>query len=409
MGRERRNAYYGINLPVALMQSMKPADTWCRESDIFDVFEDGPYPCFSIRLREDVDPTAPLQATYTVCCMDNNSKPILHHTFDVMGSSALQAIQLNLRTILKGLFHRDVDWLFGVDALPLRDRYLHVPEDTRSVAQKMVDSLTAHPVNGKPVDRLFKLATQRGCPQLENTTPSILVRLLDRTNSDFPLSVETICSIGPEFIDIRPVAGADMVSGVAAVLDGVLNQVATTLSYLPKPFQPIGFWRREDIFQSLKELQCGSCEASRHMVGSGLLFAYTLQKMFGYDVECLCEPPEFEGEPWFCRITHAYCVDNEYLIDIRGIGTLKKRDDFFAHWEYQMLPMRETLVLSCDAMEDAICRGSNNLTESAAIAQFVREYCEYYDTGLLPHSVRTEQESPYGRSFEPCGVDVIPF
>lgn len=319
----------------------------------------------------------------------------------------MKALQSNLRAVASELFHEDAYWLFGNDSMPLIDRYLNVPEGTEELAKRMLEWLTEHPSDGQSNDSLFTLATQRGCTPLESNTPTILVRLLDRTNSAFPLCVESICSIGPEFIDIRPVVGIDRVSGIAAVLDGVLKQVATTLSFCPQPFQPTGFWRCEDTVQALKETQCGSDSAFLHMFGSGVLFAYALQKMFNYEVECLCEPPEYEGEPWFCRITHAYCVDGDYLIDVRGIA--KNRDEFFEHWAGQMLPMRETIVLSCDSMEDFIRRCSKDISDNVAVAEFIRRFCDYYDTGLLPHSIRAKRNTPCSRCFEPCEDNALPF
>lgn len=408
MGPGRNNAYSGVNLPVALMQSMKPTANGHRESDTFAVFGDsGPFPCFTVRLREDVDHQTPFQTTYTMYCMDMETKPIQQRTFSVKESSIMKALQSNLRAVASELFHEDAYWLFGNDSMPLIDRYLNVPEGTEELAQRMLEWLTEHPSDGQSNDSLFTLATQRGCTPLESNTPTILVRLLDRTNSDFPLCVESICSIGPEFIDIRPVVGIDRVSGIAAVLDGVLKQVATTLSFCPQPFQPTGFWRCEDTVQALKETQCGSDSAFLHMFGSGVLFAYALQKIFNYEVECLCEPPEYEGEPWFCRITHAYCVDGDYLIDVRGIA--KNRDEFFEHWAGQMLPMRETIVLSCDSMEDFIRRCSKDISDNVAVAEFIRRFCDYYDTGLLPHSIRAKRNTPCSRCFEPCEDNALPF
>ena len=370
----------GDNLPFSLLNSMqttRPGQRVSAQMDLFDEYDEEH--SFSMVLQEDAVPDDPFQAVYTLNCWDAKGNPVIGHTGTIKGFSVMETLRRDLRQSLSHLYGKDPYWLFGKAELTPVEQYLHMPETPVDLAHRMVDELEANAAQHKDTS-LFTLATVPTEENHKGPIPDVRVRLLDRSNSDFPLSVEVICDIEPSFIDIRPVVGDCKVYGAAAVMDDVLDQLATMLSKRSVSFQPTGFWREADVFERLCEIQVGAHNASTFMFNSSLLFAYGLHEMLGYEVECLCEPPEYEGEPWYCRVIHAYCVKGDMLIDVRGATT--DRSAFFMPWKGQMLPMRETIVLSHKAIETAlnccIPSGREQCWYKSA-ADFTRSFLCYYD------------------------------
>lgn len=370
----------GDNLPFWLFNSLQPTRPGHRLSSKLVFDENNEKPRFFVQLNEDEVPGDPFQSIYTLTYWDVKGwMPIAGHTGTIKGTSILNALRSDLRKTLGHLFGKDPYWLFGKSELTPVEQYLYTTETTVELAHRMVDELEANAGQSKETS-LFTLATLLVDGSHKGAVPDVRVRLLDRSNSDYPLSVEVICDIEPSFIDIRPVVGSCEVYGTASTLDEVLTQIATMLSQRSTPFRPIGFWGTTDAYERLSEIPVGANNALTFLFDESLLFAYALHKMLGYEVECLCEPSESADDPWYCRIIHAYCVKDDLLIDARGVT--KDRSAFFALWKGQMVPMRETIVLSHNAIEGALDRCIPRGREQAwyrSVADFIRGLCCYYD------------------------------
>lgn len=367
-------AHRGIDLPLALVQTLhrNGANSCGRVSSRFKVFDEADQKyCFSVQLKEKTSQDDPFQTTYNIFYTDNGGNSILRRILTVNATSIIGALRRELREVLSDLFHKDAYWLFGKAELPLVERYLRVMKDVKVLAKEMV----ARSQDGG----LFTLAVQLSDDVFASCLPDIQVRLLNRSNSEFPPCVEVICSVEPSFIDLRPVAGLDQADAIASILDEVLQQVAFSLAQNKAPFLHVGVWDDKDPYELLRQTQAGDEPASVYMHDGEVRFAYALHKLFGYKVECLCAAPAEVGDPWYCRIIHAYCVDGNYLIDARGVTT--DREEFFEPWKRMMAPMQETIVLPTDTIENALrCTPSDAQPgKCLAAADFIRSFCDVYD------------------------------
>lgn len=247
---ETRNAYDGIDLPKEMMESLDKGprnQDGFRTSPAFQLYiTNGAYPDVAVRLAEGKtgfpdfpgsEDEASSRSTVFYVEYIKDGVPSSVQLWDL----TYESLKDELKSSLERMFNRNINQLWGVEALPFPERYLVLSRSAEELAADMVKEVESHqPSDADEYGCVYSDEHYVGCrrtssilPQGQNLSGEIYMMLgkfsFGNASKYF---VKTRCTISPMFTDTRIVndtsaeSVVDKVSSIFKYIAGCEERVA---------------------------------------------------------------------------------------------------------------------------------------------------------------------------------------
>ena len=217
-----RNAYDGIDLPKEMMESLgkgpRNRDGF-RTSPAFQLFiTNGAYPDVEVQLVESKTgfPDFPgsedeVSSRSTVYYVNYREKDVGVPSSVQLWDLTYDALKDELKSSLGRMFNRNINQLWGIQALPFPERYFITSRSARELAADMISEVASCQACIDEYGCVYSQEHYVGClrnsnitPQGQNTSGGVYMRLgkflLKNAGKYF---IETRCTISPMFVDTR--------------------------------------------------------------------------------------------------------------------------------------------------------------------------------------------------------------